>query len=304
MILVPFSQKNHNWFLFCFSCDGRIGIQKKSLSPAAIRLEKETKKTISPWYHSSLVQILHPLCHISAIMCFSITGESRQCLLCRSQQFCTAAQGGDILLSFDCLTPTDSSLQRTNSIFFPVNAFFLIRAADHSAAFSLFYRIFLDLSSVFLIFPYFFPFGQIFGGKWEKPYTFFVQTVKIRTECLILSKQGAILKHRYIFLYPCPEGVCHVYQSYFSNRRTSVSAHRTVSPSHWLRGMWHGCKQIGISGLTKQTRDILFIWNCFFTMPPVRLLPKAFFKTAAGKRRFRKRAANESHKKKSKRWKL
>lgn len=219
---------------------------------------------ISPWYHSFLVQGLHPLCHISAIMCFSITGESRQCLLCRSQQFCIAAQGGGILLSFDCLTPTGSSLQRTNSIFFPVNAFFLIRTADCSAAFSLFYRIFLDLSSVFLIFPYFFPFGQIFGGKWGKPYTFFVQTVKIRTECLILWKQGAILKHRYIFLYPCPEGVCHVYQSYFSNRRTSVSAHRTVSPSHWLRGMWHGCKQIGISGLTKQTRDILFYLELLF----------------------------------------
>ena len=133
------------------------------------------------------------------------------------------------------------------------------------------------MSSVFLIFPHFFLSGRIFSGNRGKPYTFFVQTVKIRTECLILSKQGAILKHRYIFLYPCPEGVCHVYQSYFSNRRTFISAHRTVSPSHWLRGMWHGCKPIGISGLTKQTRDILFIWNCFFKMPPVRLLPKAFF---------------------------
>ena len=34
------------------------------------------------------------------------------------------------LLSHYCLTPTDSSLQRTNRIFFPVNAFFLIRTAN------------------------------------------------------------------------------------------------------------------------------------------------------------------------------
>ena len=66
-------------------------------------------------------------------------------------------------------------------------------------------------------------------------------------------------------------------QSYFSNRRTSVSAHRTVSPSHWLRGMWHGCKPIGISGLTKQTRDILFYLELLFQNASGAFAAEGFF---------------------------
>lgn len=177
------------------------------------------------------------------------------------------------------LSYTDRQLSATNEphLFSRQRLFLDTDSKSNFAVFSLFYRIFPDLSSVFLIFPHFFLSGRIFSGNRGKPYTFFVQTVKIRTECLILSKQGAILKHRYIFLYPCPEGVCHVYQSYFSNRRTFISAHRTVSPSHWLRGMWHGCKQIGISGLTKQTRDILFYLELLFQNASGAFAAEGFF---------------------------
>lgn len=181
------SPKNHNWFLFCFSCDGRIGIQKKSLSPAAIRLEKETKKMISPWYHSFLVQSLHPLCHISAIMCFSVTGESRQCLLCPwAVLHCGSGRRYPAFLR---LSHTNRQLSATNEphLFSRQRLFLDTDSKPNSAVFSLFYRIFLDLSSVFLIFPHFFLSGRIFSGNRGKPYTFFVQTVKIRTECLILS---------------------------------------------------------------------------------------------------------------------
>ena len=104
------------------------------------------------------------------------------------QQFCTAARGGGILLFFDCLTP-NRQLSATNELhlFSRQRLFLNTDSKSNSAVFSLFYRIFPDLSSVFLIFPHFFLSGRIFSGNRGKPYTFFVQTVKIRTECLILS---------------------------------------------------------------------------------------------------------------------
>ena len=68
------------------------------------------------------------------------------------QQFCTAARGGGILLFFDCLTPTDSSLQRTNCIFFPVNAFFLIRTANQIPLSFLYFIEFFRICQVFFWF--------------------------------------------------------------------------------------------------------------------------------------------------------
>ena len=48
-------------------------------------------------------------------------------------------------------------------------------------------------------------------------------------------------------------------------------------PSHWLRGMWHGCKPIGISGLTKQTRDILFYLELLFQNASGAFAAEGFF---------------------------
>lgn len=87
------------------------------------------------------------------------------------------------------LSHTNRQLSATNELhlFSRQRLFLNTDSKSNSAVFSLFYRIFPDLSSVFLIFPHFFLSGRIFSGNRGKPYTFFVQTVKIRTECLILS---------------------------------------------------------------------------------------------------------------------
>lgn len=90
-------------------------------------------------------------------MCFSVTGEPRQyllALLLPTETFCTAAQGGGILLASCRLTPPDGSLQRKKSIFFPVNAFLL---SD-----SYFCCLFFILSNFFWFVKYFFHFSLFF----------------------------------------------------------------------------------------------------------------------------------------------
>ena len=241
-------------------------------------------------------------------MCFSVTGESRQCLLCSYSYIIAVLHcgSGRRYPAFLRLSHTNRQLSAANEQhLFSRQRLFLDPGSG------LFCCLFFILSNFswfvkcFLDFSLFFSVWADFWRKVGETIHFFCTNCKNQNRMLDFIETRCYTKTQiYFFVSVSRRSLPCISVVFFKSQNIRFCS-SDCFPESLASGHVAWLQTNRYQRIDKANKRHSFLSGIAFSQC-LRCVccRRLFLQTAAGKQRFRKRAANESHKKKSKRWKL